>query len=119
MWRRRRALNVLEQDIRHHVQQDTEENIARGMSPEEARRQALLKFGNVALTMEDTRAVWTWVWLGQIGQDVRSSLRILRRQPGFSLVVVLTLALGIAMNSVVFSAFWARNRWRPPHIARR
>jgi predicted permease len=103
MWRRRRALDALERDIHHHIQQDTEENIARGMAPEEARRQALLKFGNVALTREDTRAVWTWAWVEQAVQDGRYAVRILRRQPGFSLTVILTLALGIGMNGVVSS----------------
>ena len=103
MWRRRHALDGLEQDVRNHIEQDTEENIARGLSPEEARRQALLKFGNVALTMEDTRAVWTWAWLEQTVQDGRYAVRVLRRQPGFSLAVILTLALGIGMNAVVFS----------------
>ena len=58
--RRRRALDGLDQDIKDHLDRETEENIERGMSPDEARRQAMLKFGNVALVAEDTRRVWTW-----------------------------------------------------------
>lgn len=103
MWHRRRALDGLEQDIRHHIEQETSGNIARGMAPEEARRQALIKFGNVTTTIEDTRAVWSWAWIGQAVHDVRYGLRLVRRQPGFSAVVILTVALGIAMNSMVFS----------------
>ena len=80
-----------------------EENIERGMSPEEARAAALRKFGNVTRVMEETRAVWISVWLEQLLQDIRYGVRGLRRNPGFAAVVVLTLALAIGMNTAVFS----------------
>ncbi len=100
---KRRHLKSLEADIRQHIEIETQDNIERGMAPEEARRAALLKFGNRALVKEDTRAVWNPVWLEQLLQDFRYGLRMLARTPTFTAVALVTLCLGIGLNTAVFS----------------
>jgi len=101
MTRRRRALDTLDDDISDHLERETRDNLDRGMTPEEARRQAILKFGNVALVTEDTRAVWGWQRLEQLAQDSGYAIRILRRRPLYALLSVLTLALGIGGTAAV------------------
>ncbi len=103
MNRERRALESLDQEIRDHIERETQDNIDRGMTPQEAHRAAVLRFGNVALVKEDTRAVWTWTWLEQLRQDVRFGVRTLAARPGFATAAVVTLALGIGATVTVFS----------------
>ena len=107
MWRRKQMLEELDQDIRDHIETETRDNMERGMSPEEARYAALRKFGNVMRVKEDTREVWTVVWLEQLLQDLRFALRQLRRSPGFAITTVLILALGITANVIVFGVLQA------------
>src|SRR6185436_16566470 len=101
--RGRRALDGLADDLRDHIERQTEENLARGMTPDEARRQARLALGNTALIEEDTRAVWVSRWLEDLRRDLRYALRTFRRSPGFAATAVVSLAVGIAAATGVFS----------------
>ena len=76
---KKHPLTDLDADIREHIAHETEDNIARGMPPDEARAAALRAFGNIALVKEDVRAVWIPAWLEQLLQDSRFALRTMRR----------------------------------------
>jgi putative ABC transport system permease protein len=93
----------IERDIRDHIEAETRENIDRGMPPGEARRAALLRFGNPLRIAEQTHDVWRRAWLERTLEDARYALRGFRRNPVFALAAVLTLVLGIGMTTAVFS----------------
>jgi putative ABC transport system permease protein len=104
LFRLSRLERDLDEELQHHVELRTQENIEGGMSPDEARNAALRAFGGLEEKKEICRDADRLRWLEDIIQDVKYGLRQLRRNPAFTAVAVLTLALGIGANSAVFSA---------------
>ncbi len=103
LFRKDKLDSEMAEEMRHHVELQTDLNLKAGMDPDEARYAALRQFGNVASIQEQARAQDRWIWLEDLGKDFRFALRLLARQPGFSALAVLTLALAIGANSTIFS----------------
>jgi putative ABC transport system permease protein len=100
---RRRVGAELDDELRFHLERQIAENLAAGMSPDEACYAATRAFGNPALLRDQARATWNWTWLESLLHDVRYSIRTLRRTPGFASIAILVIALGIGANVALFT----------------
>src|SRR6516162_4368688 len=102
-WQLRKKDADLERELQSDLELEEEEQRDRGLSSEEARRAALRAFGNPTLIREQTHTVWSWNWLESLRRDLRLSLRALRRTPGFTVIAILVMGLGIGANVGLFT----------------
>ncbi len=102
-WQGKKRDADLERELRSDLELEEEEQRESGISADEVRHAALRAFGNPALIREQTHAVWAWNWLASLSRDLRFCLRTLRRAPGFTVIAVTVMALGVGANVALFT----------------
>jgi predicted permease len=107
LFRRYDPTGDLDEEIRAHINMEAQEHREAGMSPDEAYHVARQRFGNVTLARERSREMWGWNWAEVVFQDLRYGFRQLRRSPGFTILSVFALALGIGVNTAAFTIYKA------------
>lgn len=117
-WQARRTREAdLAREIRDHLDLEAEERHDTGTPLVDARRSARLSFGNPLNVTEDVREAWGWMWFERLRLDVRHAIRLWARTPGFSLVAIITIALGIGASSAIVGQIDAVF-WRPLPVSR-
>ena len=101
--RRKAAATRLDDELQFHLDEQVKENVARGLSAVDARAAALRAFGNPALLRDQARSNWRWSWLEKFGRDLHHGVRRLWRSPGFALIAIGVMALGIGATTSLFT----------------
>ncbi|HET9100478.1 MAG TPA: permease prefix domain 1-containing protein, partial [Acidobacteriaceae bacterium] len=103
LFHRKTETQRLNDELQFHLQQEIAENMAQGMSKDEARSAALRAFGNPTLLRDQVRSQWRWSGLEKFMRDLRYGTRTLSRSPGFTIVAILVMALGIGATASLFT----------------